>query len=54
MLYGDTQEGPFYHELLDAQTDIQSIRPYLMFGKALCQAQSDTMNQHVKQSEVAA
>ena len=54
VLYGDTQEGPFYHELLDAQTDIQSIRPYLMFGKALCQAQSDTMNQHVNHSEVAA
>jgi nitrite reductase (NADH) large subunit len=41
VLYGDTQEGPFYHELLEAQTDIQAIRPYLMFGKALCQAQME-------------
>ena len=54
VLYGDTQEGPFYHELLDAQTNIQSIRPYLMFGKALCQAQSNVMNQRAKHSEVAA
>lgn len=54
VLYGDTQEGPFYHELLDAQTDIQSIRPYLMFGKALCQAQNNAMNQRAKHSEVAA
>lgn len=54
VLYGDTQEGSFYHELLDAQTDIQSIRPYLMFGKALCQAQSNAMNQRAKHSEVAA
>lgn len=54
VLYGDTQEGPFYHELLDAQTDIQSIRPYLMFGKALCQAQNNAMNQPAKHSEVAA
>lgn len=37
VLYGDTQEGPYYHALLDAKTDIQSIRPYLVFGKALCQ-----------------
>lgn len=41
VLYGDTQEGPFYHQLLDAQIDIQSIRPYLLFGKALCQEQMD-------------
>ncbi len=44
VLYGDTQEGPFYHELLDNQTDIRTIRPYLMFGQALCQAQSESMN----------
>ena len=54
VLYGDTQDGPFYHELLDAQTNIQPIRPYLMFGKALCESQSDTMNQHTHHSEVAA
>ncbi|MGR6870901.1 NAD(P)/FAD-dependent oxidoreductase [Pseudomonas sp. HK3] len=57
VLYGDTQEGPFYHSLLDEQTNIESIRPYLMFGKALCQAQSDTMTQSKKRAnhdEVAA
>jgi nitrite reductase (NADH) large subunit len=52
VLYGDTQEGPFYHELLDAQTDIQSIRPYLMFGKALCESKSDSLNQHIHRYEV--
>lgn len=45
VLYGDTQEGPFYHELLDAKTNIQSIRPYLMFGKVLCQEQSAIKSQ---------
>lgn len=41
VLYGDTQEGPFYQELLEAKTNIQTMRPYLMFGKALCQAQTE-------------
>ena len=36
VLYGDTQEGPFYNELLDNQTDVCNLRPYLMFGQALC------------------
>lgn len=51
VLYGDTQEGPYYHELLDAKTDIQSIRPYLLFGKALCQ---EKMDMKIKSIEVAA
>lgn len=51
VLYGDTQEGNYYHELLDAKTDIQSIRPYLLFGKALCQEQMDS---NIKSIEVAA
>lgn len=37
VLYGDTQEGAFYNELLDKATDISELRPYLMFGRALCQ-----------------
>lgn len=41
VLYGDTQEGPFYQELLEAKASIQFMRPYLMFGKALCQAQTE-------------
>jgi len=36
VLYGDTQEGAFYNELLDSTEDIEAIRPYLMFGRALC------------------
>jgi nitrite reductase (NADH) large subunit len=39
VLYGETQEGAFYNELLDNKTDISSIRPYLMFGRALCEEQ---------------
>lgn len=53
VLYGDTQEGPYYHELLDAKTDIQTIRPYLLFGKALCQIKMD-MNIKSVEIEVAA
>lgn len=37
VLYGDTQEGNFYNELIDSAEDIQNIRPYLMFGRALCE-----------------
>lgn len=37
VMYGDTLDGPFFQELLDAGTDIQSIRPQLMFGRALCE-----------------
>jgi len=39
VLYGETAEGAFYNELLDNQTDIQNIRPFLMFGRALCEEQ---------------
>ena len=53
VLYGDTQEGPYYHELLDSKTDIQTIRPYLLFGKALCQIKMD-MNIKSVEIEVAA
>jgi nitrite reductase (NADH) large subunit len=37
VLYGDTQEGAFYNELMDNKTDISAIRPNLMFGRALCE-----------------
>jgi nitrite reductase (NADH) large subunit len=40
VLYGETQEGAFYNELLDNKTDLTSIRPYLMFGRALCEEKS--------------
>lgn len=36
VLYGDTQEGGFYTELIESTEDIEEIRPYLMFGRALC------------------
>ena len=39
VLYGETQEGAFYNELLDNQTDLSAMRPYLMFGRALCEDQ---------------
>lgn len=44
VLYGDIQEGTFYNELLDEKTDLSSIRPYLMFGRALCEEQNDEKN----------
>ncbi len=43
VLYGETQEGAFYNELLDEQTDLGSIRPHLMFGRALCESQRDNL-----------
>ena len=36
VLYGETQEGAFYNELLDEKKDLSEIRPYLMFGRGLC------------------
>ena len=41
VLYGETKEGAFYNELLDNKTDVSAIRPYLMFGRALCESQSE-------------
>lgn len=54
VLYGDTQEGPFYHELLDQKMDIRPIRPYLMFGQALCEAQSEIMTSTTQNNTEAA
>lgn len=38
VMYGETNEGAFYNELLDNKSSLLAIRPFLMFGKALCQA----------------
>jgi len=40
VLYGETQEGAFYNELLDEKKDLTQIRPYLMFGRSLCDEKS--------------
>ncbi|GAA6135015.1 FAD-dependent oxidoreductase [Oceaniserpentilla sp. 4NH20-0058] len=40
VMYGETAEGSFYNELLDNKTDLTEIRPYLMFGRALCEEQA--------------
>ena len=39
VMIGDTQDGAYYKDLIDSQDDVSSLRPYLMFGKALCEAQ---------------
>ncbi len=33
VLYGDTVDGSWYHELLEAEQDITEIREYLIFGQ---------------------
>lgn len=40
--YGDTSEGSFYSELVESARDISDLRPYLMFGRALCEQMADT------------
>jgi len=47
VLYGETQEGAFYNELLDAKTPLKDIRPFLMFGRALCEDQTEANNTEV-------
>ncbi len=44
VLYGETQEGAFYNELLDSKQDLASIRSYLMFGRALCEELNKELN----------
>ena len=41
VMYGETAEGSFYNELLDNKTDLSELRPYLMFGRALCEEQTN-------------
>lgn len=36
VMYGDTSDGPWFHELIKEQTDISNIRDCMMFGKAAC------------------
>jgi len=48
VLYGATEEGAFYNELLDNKTDLVDIRPFVMFGRALCEnrlAELSTVNE---------
>ncbi len=53
VLYGETQEGAFYNELLDNKTDLTHIRPYLMFGRALCEEKS-TEEKSINEQSAAA
>jgi len=41
VMYGETAEGTFYNDVLDSKVDITDIRPYIMFGKALCEEQAN-------------
>ena len=43
VLYGETRDGAFYNELLDNKTPLHTIRPYLMFGRTLCENQDPTL-----------
>ena len=43
VLYGETRDGAFYNELLDNKTPLHTIRPYLIFGRALCESQDSTL-----------
>jgi len=58
VLYGETQEGAFYNELLDAKKELDAIRPFLMFGRALCDEKSNersdelSQNEHVLEGEI--
>jgi len=53
VLYGETQEGAFYNELLDNKTDLTTMRPYLMFGRALCEDQSGSVIAEAKTLNVS-
>jgi len=53
VLYGETQEGAFYNELLDNKTDLTAMRPYLMFGRALCEDQSGSVIAEAKTLNVS-
>lgn len=39
VLIGDIADGAFYSELIEQQRDVSTIRPYLVFGKGLCESQ---------------
>ncbi len=36
VLYGDVQDGPWYFELMQSQTNIEPLRDRLLFGRAFC------------------
>ncbi len=47
VLYGETQEGAFYNELLDSKEDLTQIRPFLMFGRALCEEKCEEQDKEL-------
>lgn len=44
VLYGDTQDGLWYQQLIENKISINAIRPLLAFGKAYCQPLLDEIN----------
>lgn len=47
VLYGETQDGPFYQDLIDEGKDITKMRAELMFGQALCQSMQSNQESSV-------
>ncbi len=39
-LFGDTADGPWYHELINDRQDVSALRDYLMFGRECLQGAS--------------
>jgi nitrite reductase (NADH) large subunit len=39
-LYGDTRDGSWYYWLVSTKKNVSSIRDYLMFGQAICPAET--------------
>ncbi|WP_396587559.1 NAD(P)/FAD-dependent oxidoreductase [Bermanella sp. R86510] len=48
VLYGDTQDGPFYNRLIEEKTNIKPLLPYIMFGEALCLEHTGISNSTVE------
>ena len=38
VLYGDTGDGAYYHDLINSGEAVNDLRPYLVFGRALCES----------------
>ena len=38
VLYGDTGDGTYYHDLINGGEAVNDLRPYLVFGRALCES----------------
>lgn len=54
VMIGDSQEASFYKELVESKRAIQAIRPYLMFGRALCESNAPIDTRDTLAEEVAA